>query len=77
MKHEKRKENSRDTSRRTKRVGLPERRLVVRRLHRRNRMVGERRMMHKIKWIRNLTDVELEILFEEWEGYFRAEEVDA
>lgn len=34
-------------------------------------------MMHKIKWIRNLTDVELEILFEEWEGYFRAEEVDA
>ena len=32
---------------------------------------------YKIKWIHNLTDVELEILFEEWEGYFRAEEVEA
>ena len=43
-------------------------------------MVGSRRggtMKHKIKWIHDLTDEELEILVEEWEGYFRAEEVEA
>jgi len=28
-------------------------------------------MMHKIKWIYDLTDGELEILFKEWDGYFQ------
>jgi len=32
-------------------------------------------MKHKITWIHDLTDEELEILVEEWEGYFRVEEV--
>ena len=34
-------------------------------------------MKYKIKWIHDLTDEELLILVEEWEGYFRAEEVEA
>ena len=28
-------------------------------------------MMHKIEWIYDLTDEELEVLFKEWDGYFR------